>query len=78
MQTHLPSLPREAHLRMADIASKGSRKGITGLSEMTIRRLIKAGKFPAPRRYPDMKQATFFVYGEILDWLQAQANGGQQ
>ena len=42
---------------------------------MTIRRLIKAGKFPAPRRYPDMKQATFFVYGEILDWLQAQANG---
>ena len=42
---------------------------------MTIRRLIKAGKFPAPRRYPDMKQATFFVYGEILDWLQAQAEG---
>lgn len=78
MQTHLSALPREAHIKMADLANKGNRKGITGLSEMTIRRLIKAGKFPAPRRYPDMKQATFFVYGEILDWLQAQANGGLQ
>ena len=75
MQTHLSALPREAHIKMADIANKGNRRVITGLSEMTIRRLIKAGKFPAPRRYPDMKQATFFVYGEILDWLQAQANG---
>lgn len=29
------------------------------------------------RPRPDiLKQATFFVYGEILDWLQAQANGG--
>lgn len=78
MQTHLSALPREAHIKMADLASKGNRKGITGLSEMTIRRLIKAGKFPAPRRYPDMERATFFVYGEILDWLQMQANGGQQ
>jgi len=69
------NLPREAHVRFNDLASGKHKKGIIGLSEMTIRRLIKAGKFPAPRRYPDMKQATFFVYGEILDWLQAQANG---
>lgn len=72
------TLPREAHLKMVDIASRPGKKGLTRLSEMTIRRLIKTGKFPAPRRYPDMKQATFFVYGEILDWLQMQANGGQQ
>lgn len=73
MTTPYLNLPREAHVRMADLVSsrKHQRKGITGLSEMTIRRLIAKGKFPKPRKYPD-SQLSFFVYGEILDWLDKQ------
>lgn len=69
--THL-NLPREARLKMADIASKGSHRGITGLSEMTIRRLIERGEFPKPQRYAAMPRSTFFIYGEILDWMDKQ------
>ena len=36
------NLPREAHVRFNDLASGKHKKGIIGLSEMTIRRLIKA------------------------------------
>ena len=72
---HITSLPRETRLKMVDIANKGNRKGLTGLSEMTIRRLIAKGKFPKPRKYPD-SQLSFFVYGEILDWLDKQNSEG--
>lgn len=64
-------LPKETRLRMADIASHKNRKGLTGLSENTIRSLIKAGKFPKPHSI-DGVVGKFFVYGEIVQWLEAQ------
>lgn len=69
---HITSLPRETRLKMADIANKGNRKGLAGLSEMTIRRLIERGEFPKPQRYAAMPRSTFFIYGEILDWMDEQ------
>lgn len=63
---NITTLSRETRLKMADIASKKNRKGLTGLSEMTIRRLIAKGEFPAPKRYPAMPRSTFFIYGKIL------------
>ena len=68
----LLNLPREARVKMADIANKGNHRGITGLSEMTIRRLIERGEFPKPQRYAAMPRSTFFIYGEILDWMDKQ------
>jgi phage transcriptional regulator, alpA len=76
MLQNFTNLPREAHVRFNDLASGKHKKGIIGLSEMTIRRLIKAGKFPRPRRYAGTRM-TFFVYGEVLDWLEQQAGGEQ-
>ena len=67
---HITSLPPETCLKMADITSKG----ITGLSEMTIRRLIAKGEFPAPKYYPAMPRSAFFIYAEILDWMEEQNN----
>lgn len=70
------NLPREAHIKMRDLVTNKNHRGLVSLSEMTIRRLIKAGKFPRPRRYAGTRM-TFFVYGEVLDWLEQQAGGEQ-
>lgn len=67
-------LPREARVKMADLANRGKHRGITGLSEMTIRRLIAKGEFPAPKYYPAMPRSAFFIYAEILDWMEEQNN----
>jgi predicted DNA-binding transcriptional regulator AlpA len=42
---------------------------ITGLSESTIRRMIRAGKFPAP--FALSHQAVGFDSHEIYAWLEA-------
>ena len=68
----LVGAPRETHIRMSDVATTPERHGLVPLSPTTIRRRIAEGTFPQPRRYPGMS-ACFFVYGEILDWLEAQA-----
>lgn len=69
------NLPRETRLRMADLANHKERKGLTGLSENSIRRLMREGKFPQPHEIEGVK-GKFYVYGEVLDWLQAQQTGG--
>lgn len=71
---NITPLPRETRLRMADLASHKTRKGITGLSENTIRRLMAEGKFPQPHEI-DGVVGKFFVYGEIVDWLNSQKAG---
>lgn len=73
--TNLEGAPRQTLIRMADIASTPTRRGLTGLSEMTIRRYIAAGNFPQSRKYGHSR-AVFFVYGEVLDWMDAQIQGG--
>ncbi|MGZ8302924.1 MAG: helix-turn-helix transcriptional regulator [Telluria sp.] len=42
---------------------------ITGLSESTIRRMIRAGEFPAPFRLSN--QAVGFDSQEVFAWLEA-------
>lgn len=73
----LVGAPRETHIRMADIATTPERHGLVPLSPATIRRKIADGTFPRPRRYPGMA-ASFFVYGEILDWLEAQTRSASE
>lgn len=64
-------IPPETRLRMADLASNKQRKGIVGLSENSIRNLIKANKFPKPYAYEGVR-GKYFIYGEILEWLNKQ------
>lgn len=71
---NIRQLPRETRLRMADLASHKTRKGITGLSENTIRRLITEGSFPPPHTIAGVT-GKFFVYGEVIDWLESQKAG---
>lgn len=68
----IANLPREAYVRMADLASRKDRIGITGLGATTLYKLIKQGKFPQPRNIEGVK-GSFFIYGEVLDWLNGKA-----
>lgn len=65
------NLPREAHIKMRDLVTNKHHRGLVSLSEMTIRRLIEEGSFPRPRRYAGTRMV-YFVYGEVLDWLNEQ------
>lgn len=56
---------------MADLANHKERRGITGLSENTIRRLIETSNFPKPHEIAGIR-GKFFIYGEVLDWLDSQ------
>lgn len=71
----MKNLPRETRLRMADLANCKERKGITGLSENTIRKLIKEGNFPKPHEYQGVT-GKFYIYGEIVDWMESQREAG--
>ncbi|UJF24770.1 AlpA family transcriptional regulator [Suttonella sp. R2A3] len=55
-------LPDNANLRMRDVVI------LTSLSEATIRRLMKADKFPKPRSYPHTR-GMFWTAGELFAWL---------
>ncbi|MCE5360082.1 MAG: AlpA family phage regulatory protein [Acidithiobacillus sp.] len=48
----------------------------TTLSKSTVYALIKAGKFPRPRKL--LGSRTVWLEHEVQDWLKAQLAGGEQ
>lgn len=73
----MQNLPSETRLRMADLANGKDRIGIVGLSENSIRNLLKEGKFPKPHEYSGVR-GKFFIYKEIKEWLDQQTENSRQ
>lgn len=66
---NLPAQPRR-------VVRHNTLPEIVGLSESTIRRLIAAGKFPAPFHLSN--QAVGFDLVEVTDWIESRKANRQQ
>ena len=62
-------------IRINELASHKSQRGLIPVSPATIWRWVKAGKFPEPIRLSD--RVTAWEASKVNAWIQAQAGGVQ-